>query len=76
MATGDPVGSMRCRYNSGSGGEDRTNSIRCFYRRHPKIHEVWTYGEDGVTREVHPTARVDVGAGFVGEFDTDYLTPT
>ena len=26
-------------------------------------------------REVHPTARLDVGSGFVGEcFDTDYLT--
>ena len=42
--------------------------------REPQIHEVWTFGEDGVTREVHPTARVDVGAGFVREFSTNYLT--
>ena len=28
------------------------------------------------TREVHPTARIDVGAGFVGEFATNYLTPS
>ena len=42
----------------------------------PQIYEVWTFGEDGVTREVHPTSRIDVGAGFVGEFATDYLTPS
>ena len=33
--------------------------------RDPQIHEVWTFGDDGVTQEVHPTTRVDVGAGFV-----------
>ena len=27
-------------------------------------------------REVHPTARVDVRARFVGEFSTNYLTPS
>ena len=43
-------------------------------RREPQIRKVWTFGEDDVTREVHPTARVDVGAGFVREFVTDYLT--
>ena len=44
--------------------------------REPHIHEVWTFGEDGVTREVYLTARVDVGAGFFGEFATNYLTPS
>ena len=44
--------------------------------RDPQIHEVWNFGDDGVTREVHPTARVDVGTGFVREFSTDYLTPS
>ena len=39
-----------------------------------QIHDVWTFGKDRVTREVPPTARVDVGAGFVGEFATNYLT--
>ena len=42
--------------------------------REPQVREVWTFGEDGVTPEVHPTARVDVGAGFVGGFSTNYLT--
>ena len=40
----------------------------------PQIHEVWTFGEDGVTREVHPTAQVDFGAGIVRDFTTNYLT--
>ena len=42
--------------------------------REPQVREVWTFGEDGVTPKVHPTARVDVGAGFVVKFATNYLT--
>ena len=42
--------------------------------REPKAHEDWTFGEDGVTPGVHPTARFDIGAGFVSEFLTNYLT--
>ena len=76
MATGDPVGSMRHRTNSGSGGEEGTKFIRCFNKRQTQILEVWTYREHGVTPEVHPTARVDVGAGFVGKFATNYFTPS
>ena len=45
-------------------------------RREPQIHEAWTFGEDGITREVHLTAQVDVVAGFVEEFATNYLTPS
>ena len=43
-------------------------------RREPHIHKVWTFGEDGVTREVYPTVQVDVGTGCVVEFATNYLT--
>ena len=42
--------------------------------RDPQIHEVWTFGEDGVTHEVCLTAQLYVGAGFVREFPTDCLT--
>ena len=66
---------MYCRANSGNGGEDGPEFMRCVDGRQPQIHEVWTFGEDGVTREVHTTARVDAGAVFVGGFATDYLTP-
>ena len=44
--------------------------------REPYIHEVCTFGKDGVTYEVHPTARLDVGAGFISKFVNDYLTPS
>ena len=57
--------------NSGSGVEDRPEFICCVDRRYPKIHEIWNFAEDGVTCKVHPVVRVDVGAGFVGEFDTN-----
>ena len=43
-------------------------------RRETQIHGVWTFGEDGVTREVHPTARLGVGTEFIRYFATDYLT--
>ena len=42
--------------------------------RKTQVHEVWTFSEDGVTPEVYPTARVEVGAGSVGGFATNYLT--
>ena len=62
--------------DSGCRDDDRPQFIRCVDGRQPKIHEVWIFGEDGVPPEVHPYARVDVGA-FVGDyFATDYLTPT
>ena len=40
----------------------------------PEVYEVWTFGEDSVTPEVHAIAQVDVGAGFIGEFTSNYLT--
>ena len=64
---------MRLRANSVSGGKDGPGFIRCVDGQQPQIHEVWFFGEEGVTPKVHPTARVDVG-DFVGE--CYYLTPT
>ena len=74
MASQEPVGSISRPSNSGSGDEDGPEFIRCVDGRDPQIHEVRTFGEDGVMREVHPTARLDVGDGLVREFATDYLT--
>ena len=42
--------------------------------REPQIHKVWDFGSDGITCEVCPKARLDVGAGVVGELLSDYLT--
>ena len=72
----EPDGAIRRPSYSIFVDKDGPEFIRCFDGRQPKIHEVWTFVEDGVTREVHPTARVDVDP-FVGEcFANDYLTPT
>ena len=40
----------------------------------PQVHKVWIFCEVGVSPDVRPTVRVDVGAGFVGKFATNYLT--
>ena len=76
MARRDTVGSNRWPSNADSDNEDRPQLILCVDRLQPQIHEVWTFGDDGVTHEVHPTARIDVSTGFFGELATNYLTPS
>ena len=76
MDTGDPVVSMSLPANYGSGGKGVPKFICSVDVPHHKIHEFWTYREDGVTCKVHPTARVDFSARFVGKFAMDYLTST
>ena len=44
------------------------------YGLEPQVHKIWTFSENGVTPEVHLTARVNIGSGFVGEFATNNLT--
>ena len=56
--------------------EDELDFIQCVDGRETHIHKVWNFGEDGVTCDIHLTARADVGTGLVGEFATNYLTPS
>ena len=65
MAVWEPVGSIDSPYNSGSRDAEGPEFIQCVDGREPQINEVWNFGEDGVTCEFHPTARVDVGSGFL-----------
>ena len=74
MAGREPVGAIRRSSNSVSGYEDRPKFIRCVDGRKPQVHEVWTFGEDGLIPKVHLTARVDVGTGIVDKFATNCLT--
>ena len=76
MAGWEPVGSIRRQSDSGSGDEDGPDFIRCVDGREPQIHKVCTFGVDGVTPKVFPTVQFDVGAGFFGEFLTNYLNPS
>ena len=53
--------------------DDGLEFIRCNGGQKPEIHEVWTFGDNIITPEVHPFARVDVSA-FIGDcFGTNYL---
>ena len=73
MPKSEPVGAIRQTSNSGSGADDGIEFIRCVGGRQPEIHEVWTFGNDGINPEVHPFACVDVG-DFIGDcFATNYL---
>ena len=76
MSSQEPVEFIRRYSNSGSGCEDGPDFIGCVDRRQTHIHEVCNFYEDNATREVHPTAQVDVGSGFIIYFSTDYLTPS
>ena len=70
----DTVGFIDKASDSGSRDAEGPKFIRCMDGHEPHFHEVWTFGEDGVTSGVHPTTQVDVGAGFFGELVTDFLT--
>ena len=38
-------------------------------------HELWYHGLDGLSCDVHYTARIEIPTGSVREFITEYLTP-
>ena len=72
----EPVGTIFRPPNSGFGDNDGPQFISCVEKRHPEVHELWIFGEAGVTPKFHLTARLDVGA-FVGDYcATNYLTPS
>ena len=66
MTRGETVGSICHSFDSVRGDEDGPKFILWVDGRQPQIYEVWTFGEDGVTRKVHQKAQVGVGTGFVG----------
>ena len=68
------MGSICRPYDSGSGGTKGVEFIRCVDGQDPQIHEIWCLGSYGVTREVHLTAQIDVGAETVGQVLTQYLS--
>ena len=65
--------SIRRPSNPGSGGTKDTKFIRRVDVQDPQIHKLWCLGLDNITRKVHPTVLVEVVAGTVGEFMTNYL---
>ena len=74
MPRREPVGVIRQPSSSGSGGEDGLEFILCMGGQEPQIHKLWSFAKDGITREVHPFARIDAD-NFSGDcFHTDYAT--
>ena len=67
------MGSIRRSSDSGSRGTEGVEFIRCVDGQEPQIHESWCFVSDGVTREVHTTAQIYIGAETVGQFKTNYL---
>ena len=59
----------RRRLDYGIRGTEAT----AFNQYTTQIHELWYLGLDGISCKVHPTARVEVPDGTIGEFVTDYL---
>ena len=70
----EPVRAIFRTSDSGCGDDDGLQFIRCVDGQQPKVHEVWIFGEDGITPKVHPTARVEVGFLIGDYFATNYLT--
>ena len=62
MPRRDKVGDICQPFNSGSGDNDRLEFFCCVGSKMPQILEVWTFGVNEITREVHPFARVDISA--------------
>ena len=74
MTRSNPVGVTRQPSNFGSGADDRLEFICCVGGQESQIHELWIFSEDGITRKVHPFARIDV-VNFSGDcFRTAYAT--
>ena len=74
MTRRNPVGVISQPSNSGSRDDDRLEFICCVGGREPQIYELWTFSEDGITRRVHPFARVDINdfSGYC--FHTYFMT--
>ena len=68
-----PMGSIRQPLNPGISSTKDTAYIQCVDGRESQIHKLWCLGLDNITREVHPTAQVEVVAGLVEDFTTNYL---
>ena len=69
-----PVRIIRQPSSSGSRDKYGLEFIRCVGGQEPQIHELWSFAEDIITREVHPFARIDVCNFSRDCFHTAYVT--
>ena len=69
-----PMGDICRPSNSGSGGPETGACIQCINGQEPQIHELRCWDIVRICRGVHPTARVEILAGTVVYFFTNYLS--
>ena len=69
-----PIGYFWRPYNYGIVDPDTKFFIQCYNGRDPMIQELWCHRLASICCEVHPTARLEIATGDVGEFTTNYLT--
>ena len=60
MPRREKVGVICQPFSSGNRDEYGVEFICCVGGREPQIHELWSFAEDRITREVRPFARIDV----------------
>ena len=70
-----PVGSIqRPSYSTGIEDPYPIFFIQCINIICHMANELWYHGSYGLSRDVHPTARVEIPTGADSEFITEYLT--
>ena len=60
--------------DSGIVASDTGSFIQWVDSREPMIHKMVWHGIDRICCEFHPTSRIEIPAGTVGEFFTEYLS--
>ena len=74
MTICNPVGVIHQPFRSGNGDKYGIEFVRYVVGRELKIHKLWIFAVDGITRKVHPFACVDVGKFSRDCFQTYYMT--
>ena len=73
MIQSRPIGSIRWTSDYGSESTKDVEFIRCVEDHEPQINKMWCLGSYGVTCTIQPKAQVEIAAGIVGQFTTNYL---
>ena len=68
MILRNPIGGIWRPSDYGSRAEDPGAFIQYVDGREPVIHELWCHGVGRICHEVHPTARIEIPSGTIGDF--------
>ena len=68
------IGPIRGPYYSCIRGTNGVDFILCADIWDTQMHKIWCLGSNGITCEVHLTAKMDVGADTFGQFATHHFS--